>query len=373
MSDRLLASPPRPLRFPNVPALDGLRGLAAVAVVVHHCLGASGAPTHISSWFDASQTASSFGYLGVDLFFVLSGYLITSLLLLARRRPSFYRNFYWKRVFRILPALVLVLLLIRLLFHVPWNGILLALFFLSNIPLFWSVPSIGPFWSLATEEQFYLLWPTIVHRTRARKLVHLLLVLMAVPVVFRTIEEAFHGGRAQYTPLHCDGLAWGALLAILALRARVPFRSRNAAALWRNIGRWVLLAGVLLMLLSFLLLRAVHNDFGLPVTAAAPLFAGALVFLLTHPRNWIARALASAPLRMLGAISYMVYLSHPYIMELYDIHFRGVPGLTLTVHIGLWLRFLVVLVLTLLWSQLSLHAFERPIGRLRRYFLRSDE
>ena len=362
-----------PLRFPNVPALDGVRGLAAVAVVVHHCLGAGGAPSHIRSWFDATQTASSFGYLGVDLFFVLSGYLITSLLLLARRRPSYYRNFYWKRAFRILPALLLVLLLIRVLWprQVPWSSILLALFFLSNIPLFWSrVPSIGPFWSLATEEQFYLLWPTIVHRTRPRTLVRILLVVLAVPAVFRTIEEAFHGGRAQYTPLHCDGLAWGALLAILCLRARVPFRQTNAAALWRSLGRWVLLAGALLMLLSFLLLRIVHNDFGLPVTAAAPLFAETLVFLLTHPRNWIARALGSAPLRMLGAVSYMVYLSHAYIMELFDQHFRGWPGLTL--HTELWLRLIVVLILTLLWSLLSLYAFERPIGRLRRHFLLSD-
>jgi peptidoglycan/LPS O-acetylase OafA/YrhL len=369
VSARPLSSP---LRFPNVPALDGVRGLAALAVVVHHGLGANGAPAHITNWMDASQAAAAFGYLGVDLFFVLSGYLITSLLLLARRRASYYRNFYWKRVFRILPALLLVLLLIRVLWphQVPWPSILLALLFISNIPLFWAVPSIGPFWSLATEEQFYLLWPTIVHRTRARKLVHLLLVLIAVPVVFRTIEEAFHGGRAQYTPLHCDGLAWGALLAILALRARVPFRAHNAAVLWRSTGRWVLLAGALLMLLSFILFRALHNDFGLSVTAAAPLFAGTLFFLLTHPGNWIARALGSAPLRMLGAVSYMVYLSHSYIMELYDQHLRFWPGLT--PHRALALRLVVVLALTLLWSLISLYAFERPVGRLRRYFLRPD-
>jgi peptidoglycan/LPS O-acetylase OafA/YrhL len=362
-----------PLRFPTVPALDGLRGLAALAVVIHHGLGASGAPSHIHSWFDATQTISSFGYLGVDLFFVLSGYLITSLLLLARRRPSFYRNFYIKRVFRILPALILVLLLIRVLWptHVPWSSILLALFFLSNIPLFWSrVPSIGPFWSLATEEQFYLLWPTIVHRTRPHILSRLLIALIATVVVVRTIEEAFHGGRAQYTPLHCDGLAWGALLAILALRARVPFRTRNASALWRSLGRWALLTGALLMLLSVILLRAVHNDFGLPVTAAAPLFAGTLAFLLTHPSNPLARALASAPLRILGAISYMVYLSHSYIMELFDNHFRGWPGLT--THTLLAFRLIVVLVFTLLWSLFSLYTFERPIGRLRRHFLRPD-
>ena len=363
-------APVRTLRFPKVPALDGVRGLAALAVVIHHCIGANGTPAHITNWMDASRVAASFGYLGVDLFFVLSGYLITSLLLLARRRPSYYRNFYWKRVFRILPALLLVLVLIRLLFHVPWSGIVLAVLFLSNIPLFWSVPSIGPFWSLATEEQFYLLWPTIVHRTRARKLFHLLLVLIAVPVVFRTVEEAFHGGRAQYTPLHCDGLAWGALLALLALRARVPFRPANATALWRSTGRWVLLGGSLLMLLSFFLHRTVHNDFGLPVTAAAPLFAGTLSFLLTHPRHLASRALGSAPLRMLGAVSYMVYLSHAYIMELYDQHLRGWLGFS--GHRALALRLAVVLVLTLLWSVLSLYAFERPVGRLRRYFLRPD-
>jgi peptidoglycan/LPS O-acetylase OafA/YrhL len=343
-----------------------------VAVVIHHCLGATGAPYRVGSWWYATPHAvASYGYLGVDLFFVLSGYLITSLLLLARRRPNFYHNFYWKRVFRILPALLLVLFLIRLLFTVPWSGILQAIFFVSNIPLFWSAPAIGPFWSLATEEQFYLIWPTILHRTRPRIIVGLLIALIAVPGVMRFISMAFHGGRSQYTPLHCDGLAWGALLAILAFRARIPFRHHNPAALWRRAGRFILLGGVLLMGLAFLLQSLFQNNFGLPVTAAAPLFSGVLLYLLTHPRGITARLLGSAPLRLLGAVSYMVYLSHPYIMELYDLHLHGGPGLSSEA--ALWLRFAVVLVLTLLWSLLSLYAYERPVGRLRRFFIRPDE
>jgi peptidoglycan/LPS O-acetylase OafA/YrhL len=355
-------------RFPHVRALDGLRGLAAVAVVLHHCLWASVQALRFPPHVQYIQTIASFLYLGVDLFFVLSGYLITSLLLLARRSPNYYRNFYWKRVFRILPALLLVLALLRLLFHAPWSGVLVALLFVANISFTWGVPEIGPFWSLSIEEQFYLVWPTILHRTRPRTILRILLALIALPPLLRLLSGLLHHGNDRYTPLHCDGLAWGALLALLAYFARVPFRHLNARALWRRAGRWMLLFGLVAILAALITLKFAPADYGLLLTSTGPLFAGVLAYLLTHRRSLAARLLGSSPLRFLGDISYMLYLSHPYIMGLYD---RYGPSLAShPTEAGLYLRLFVVLALSILWSTLSLYLFERPVGSLRRYFLR---
>jgi peptidoglycan/LPS O-acetylase OafA/YrhL len=316
------------------------------------------------------QAVAAYLYLGVDLFFVLSGYLITSLLLLARRSQNYYRNFYWKRVFRILPALILILLLARLIFTVRWSGILAALFFIANITSVWGVPEVGQFWSLAIEEQFYLLWPTVIHRTRPRTILRILLTLIVASPLLRILSNALHHGNNRYTPLHCDGLAWGALIAVMAFHARIPFHGLNAPALWRRAGRFMLSGGVALMVVAFFVLHILHNDFGLLLSASGPLFAGILLYLLTHRRGLAARSLASRPMHFLGDISYMVYLSHAYILELYDRHIRS-----WSIHpteSGLYLRFVVILVLSLLWSALSLSAFEHPVGKLRRYFVRPD-
>ncbi len=356
----------RSIRFPHVGALDGVRGLAALAVIVHHGLAADAREVPWGSVWGVCHGIAVYGYLGVDLFFVLSGYLITSLLLLARRSPAYYQDFYWKRAFRILPALLLVLALLRLVFHAPWSGILVALFFLNNLVVFWNMPAVGPFWSLATEEQFYLLWPAVVRRLRPRQMVWLLLALALGLEVVRAMAALRHAGRMQYSPLHCDGLAWGAMVALVALRARVPFRGGGGARLWNEVGRWMLLAGATCMAIAVLLRLAGVNDLGLPVTAAGPLFGGLLLYVLSHPKGVAERCLSWGPLRMMGAISYMAYLSHPYMMELFDRY-----GPRFAAHdVGyLWARLLAAFAATLLCSSFTLYAWERPLGRLRRYFV----
>lgn len=357
----------KPLRLPHVRSLDGLRGLASIAVLMHHCLFTDVPIFVFPVATRLVEAFSSYLYLGVDLFFTLSGYLITSLLLLDRRDPDYYRNFYWKRFFRIIPALVLVLLLTHALGWTPWIGVLLALLFVANFMNFWGKPEIGPFWSLAIEEQFYLVWPMVVRKGRPRKMVRVLLAVMIVPAVLRVISWLLHHGRQHYTFVHCDGLAWGALLAVMCFSARIPWRSYNNLRLWRKVGAWMFWAGALGMLGEVFLVLNSRIDYGLSLTAAAPLFTGVLAYLITHPKAGISRFLASRPLRFLGDVSYMVYLSHTYFLEFYDAHSRGWWAHPTTG--GLYLRFFVVLAITLLWSALSLYLYERPIGRLRRTFI----
>lgn len=351
-------------------ALDGVRGLASVLVVTHHLLFLS-LPDHAwPLWFRWMQIVPQYSSFGVDLFFVLSGYLITSLLLLARRSPHYYSNFYWKRVFRILPALLLVLGMARGMGYLSWPEVLLALLFLANLRPLWGKPEGGPFWSLAIEEQFYLLWPAVVRRERPRTMRLTLLILIVLPACLRVLSVALKHGRMHYTFVHCDGLAWGALLALAAYRLRVPFRTLNDRRLWRTFGLSTLIGGLLCLLFAVWANRAAARDLGLLLTAANMIFTGLLAFLLTHRRAPLARLLGSRLLRFFGEISYMLYLSHVYLMSFYDQHFGGwrehlTPAAVLV-------RFGTVLTASVLFSAASLYIFERPLGGLRRYFLHRD-
>jgi peptidoglycan/LPS O-acetylase OafA/YrhL len=356
----------RPLRFPHVHSLDGIRGLAALAVVFHHCFSAD-IPSFL--WSSPTRVVSaiaSYCYLGVDLFFVLSGYLITSLLLLDRHHAGYYRNFYIKRAFRILPPLFLILLLIEPIFHFPWQTILLTLFFVANFSYTLGYPEIGPFWSLAIEEQFYLLWPTVVRHLRPRIMLRVLQALIVLTILLRLLGELIHHGNPHLTMLHCDGLAWGALLALLALRSRVPYR-RHGNRLWRRFALPLLLCGAIGFAASLFNAFTRRPDFGLTLTSAELLFTALIAFLLTHPGHALTRFFSLRPIRYLGDVSYMLYLSHLYVLELYNRYF---PGLFRhPTESALYLRFFAVLCISLIFCTLSLYLVERPIGRLRRYFL----
>ena len=159
----------RPTWLPAyIPELQGLRGLAVLGVVVYHCH-----PRLVGTWL---YSASLWGWAGVNLFFVLSGFLITSILLEARDRPHYFRNFYARRALRIWPVYVLVLAVCYA--NAPWfigPGVSdavedCAVVGLCTIPAE-SVslalpPAIAQTWSLAIEEQYYFVWAPVVRFLR---------------------------------------------------------------------------------------------------------------------------------------------------------------------------------------------------------------
>ncbi|WP_390623697.1 acyltransferase family protein [Telmatocola sphagniphila] len=146
-----------PLTFPNIPALDGLRAVAACLVLIHH----------------GSYGRLPGGWIGVDLFFALSGYLITGILAaeLSRTGRIRFGRFYIRRVLRLLPALIATVLLAGLLWPITpfksptpsWlEAAAAALFYVANLVPAESLGSLSHCWSLAIEEHFYLLWPPIL-------------------------------------------------------------------------------------------------------------------------------------------------------------------------------------------------------------------
>src|SRR5580704_19620989 len=196
----------------RIPSLDGLRAVAISLVVVGH-------------WVELrhhSDVAGAFANLGVRIFFVISGYLITTLLLTERSRTSTIglREFYLRRAYRILPAAIVFMLPVFIIFRhqLSWFHILAATFYLANFDFFhpWFL---GHLWSLSVEEQFYLLWPGVLTKWYRHR-VGILAGVVAFAPLYRIACHFLHlHGRADETfPAVADILAIGCLLAVFARR-----------------------------------------------------------------------------------------------------------------------------------------------------------
>ena len=162
-------------RLPShIPELDGIRAIAIwMVLVLHTFIPDEESGQALARWPKPLLLIMGHGWLGVDLFFVLSGFLITGILLDSRNSPHYIRNFYSRRVLRILPV-YFVCLAVVLYFYAGYSSyFLLSLLFMANMAgLFQIAIPHGPgvFWSLAVEEHFYLVWPWLVRLLSRRAL-----------------------------------------------------------------------------------------------------------------------------------------------------------------------------------------------------------
>ena len=206
----------------KIPQLDALRGIAILLVIAHNATLHYGTASYLHPLLDR-------GWMGVDLFFVLSGFLISGILLDTKESPNYLKNFYARRVLRIWPLYYCLLgFMFVVLPHVsasegvaifakssPWWA---YPFFLQNFLLPLSTDASGPLgvtWSLAIEEQFYLVWPIIVRFLSRRQIAILAIVEIAASPVLRYVLAAHH--VHIYANFFCrlDGLMLGAFLAAL--------------------------------------------------------------------------------------------------------------------------------------------------------------
>lgn len=309
----------------RVAELDGVRGLAILLVLVHHyCrdLPAAG-------WVDRLVlTGASVGWIGVDLFFLLSGYLITRILVGAKESPGFLAVFYARRTLRIFPPYYL--LLFFLFWLAPAFGVSLVGESVKDSAWFWLYGSnvliavqdwpnrvLAPLWSLAVEEHFYLIWPLVILAVPGRHLV-VVTILIALGSAFLRFVGLTLGWSTSaiyvLTFTRLDALAVGALLAAV--------RRSGAASPGRilPIGRFVGLASLLLGLLAISLGRGHWGAWnkgelvvGFLVLALG--LGGALAWLLSVDPEHRARGLLRLPaLTLAGRRSYAMYLWHmPFI------------------------------------------------------------
>ncbi|HXR38907.1 MAG TPA: acyltransferase [Terracidiphilus sp.] len=291
----------RPTWLPTyLPELDGLRGLAILWVVLYHCH-----PRLEGTWIDY---ASLWGWAGVILFFVLSGFLITSILLVTRDKPRFFHNFHARRALRIWPVYILLLVVVYL--NAPWfvgPGVMDAIktapwlayiFLVQNLFHLTLPPAIGPTWALAIEEQYYFLWAPLVRFLRKPWM--LSAVLLCALVGSPLLRLGHHAWLTPtHTLIHLDGIAWGSLLAL----------GIHTLALSRRIWLWMGLGG---MVAGFWATATIAGGTAFLDSALAVGFAGAVLALIasTGARSPVNAALRSGPLAFYGRISYGLYMIH---------------------------------------------------------------
>lgn len=300
-----------PRELGRVPAFDGVRGVAVLLVVWSH-IGL----IHVIGWKPLG------GFLGVDAFFVLSGFLITALLLREQAKHERVRfgAFYRRRALRLLPVVVAFVIAhyvfanaLNLSMTRERSSVTALVFYYTNWRAIYAPPlalAFGHLWSLAVEEQFYLVWPIIVValgiRARLRTVVLVLGTMIAIIAVHRAVlwqQGAAWDRLFVGTDTRADTILIGALLAHLWVRDRTPRRAVSMAA-WVS----VIFFGVCVLLCGptggFLYLGG--------FTAIA--VAVAVMLLAILDTNWSGtRLLQLRPIRAVGRVSYGLYVWHPLV------------------------------------------------------------
>ena len=369
-----------------IAALDGLRACAILAVLVH-----GGPRSHDGLGPRVLAAVSQFGWAGVQLFFVLSGFLITGILLDTKQRPHFFRNFYARRTLRIFPpyyvTLMLTLLVGPLVFSTAASGVGAILSrqgwlwtYTSNIEILrhdgWCFSagwlSLDHTWSLAVEEQFYLAWPILVFLLPARGIVVVALAIILASPILRTVM--FRGGVSpeaiySFTLCRLDALAMGSLLAVLQ-RSGVELAKQVRIAKGLFIAGGVALLGIIAKSHGFDSEEFLIQTAGFSVLAV---FCSGVVLwaALGSPDRGFARILSGPGLTFVGRYSYGIYLYQGALSPL----FEKIPVNRLAVLTGSRLAALLIamalkFVVSTTVAFASWHLFERRFLALKTRFAR---
>jgi peptidoglycan/LPS O-acetylase OafA/YrhL len=372
----------------HIPALDGVRGVAILLVLIHHFSPEGAYHNALASIFQPLTGAMT---VGVDLFFVLSGFLITGILLRSRTSEHYFRNFYTRRALRIFPLYYFVLILLAVALHAipswrsltalrqawPWywfygTNYLVALHGFG--PLDHKQVALGHFWSLAVEEHFYLFWPMIVWLCSDRKLIRVCIALIVIAPLCRAY--AMWSGQSilvPYVATQCrmDCLALGALIAVLV-------QSQTPAHLLHRF-RWPLALCALASIACFALDGRVVHFRGHPLHLVRPLavgeysfcaFAwGGFILLALSSTGLTSRILSQPWLRFFGVYSYGMYMYHRLILNDLTTWFSM---RRLSYHGKLWTGILphyaLCIGVTALIALASYHLYEKHFLKLKRLF-----
>ncbi len=364
-------------KLKHIRELDGARGIAALMVFFHH-VGFS--TVHTDAWGPAVHWLKwifVWGSSGVDLFFVLSGFLITSILIETRPLRSYYADFYWKRILRIQPLYVVCLLLVLLIYPHLWPGVVLSALFVVNFGAHFHILMFGPFWSLAIEEQFYLVWPSVVRRRSVRQIAYWSAAIAIASMLIRVVGAYFGHHNYYYTFYKCDGLALGALIACwferraLTQSSSQDGRNQQGSRLENIVLNGCLASGVAMLVVSFSVIAPQYEYFvgacfqtGVTLTAA-----GLIGRLVRDAGRWYLAPFRSRLLTFFGLISYAFYLLHMFVLAAYD-HVRPLPADGGDDR-AYFVRLLTVLVLSTASALLTRYAIELPALSLRKHVLKA--
>jgi peptidoglycan/LPS O-acetylase OafA/YrhL len=364
----------------RIPELDGLRGIAIALVLAFHIPALPVRPGSLLGFVPVFQRM---GWSGVDLFFVLSGFLIGGVLLDARESTNYFQVFYARRFFRIVPLYAVLLLVVGGSWLVwpsakvlgigrtgisllPWVTYLLLLQnFAMTLYGTWGIIPLAVTWSLAVEEQFYLTLPLFIRSLSRRALFRVALGGIALAPLLRALCHHLSPQNyfSWFTLLPCRGdtLLLGVLAALLLRHS--PYR----AFLQARRRSLVLLLLVLLMGVASLALWAYdfHTSFTMlsaGMSVLAVFYATLLLYTVLFPSGWLGAGLRWRPLRTLGTVAYGVYLFHNLILQFFFNKFlsRRLPSL----HSAYDLAILVSAFAALfLFCAVTWRFFEKPMLR----------
>jgi peptidoglycan/LPS O-acetylase OafA/YrhL len=343
----------------KIPQLDAVRGIAILVVLVHNLNGFASPPL---------SYITTYGWMGVDLFFVLSGFLITGILLDTKPSKDYFRNFYARRCLRIWPLYYSVLLFMFVIvplvrpqdaagiFHKssPWWS---YLFFFQNFLVAFPTSSVGPLgvsWSLAVEELFYLVWPLFVRFLSAGRLQLLAWAILLSSPILRLFFNWHHWQIYSNPFCRLDGMMAGALLALL-VRAPGFAPARFLKAAWM----------VLLVSAPLAITVDIYGAWWLTFSMDVIAFAAFVYLALFCTNAWMKSLFSNPFLIFTGTISYGLYFIHKFPHDFFKaenvaathptIAFWGVAAASYLIAIASW------------------HLLEKPFLKLKRYFENKDE
>jgi peptidoglycan/LPS O-acetylase OafA/YrhL len=366
--------------------LDGLRGIAILLVMLVHF----GHGTHPNALVHLLFKAAYAGWVGVDLFFVLSGFLITRILLATRTSPFFFRDFWMRRVLRIFPLTYGVLTVVLLLAPLVTRARALPAgpsptwlwLYASNIyPLvtgdWFNAPNVlglnfGHFWSLGVEEQFYLLWPLMVWRIGPRNLPRLCGVLAFSCICLRLVfvaEGVSPNAIYTFTLCRMDALLAGAWIAGVAANGGRLARGVPLARLLAVVSLAVLIGSMAVTGNTFWPGRFMQTA---GYSLLAILFGAVVVLAIAAPASSAGRRLLeSRVLTFFGKYSYGLYVLHALLWPLFDLGALSVESLSARLDsylLGVLAHASVATAVSMGAAILSWHLYESRFLKLKRYF-----
>lgn len=360
--------------------LDGLRGIAIMLVMIYHMT-----VMKPSGPFDELFVGLlNLGWSGVDLFFVLSGFLITGILLNTKHQPHYFRNFWLRRALRIFPlyyAVVFFSLVVlpeiahpkmanfsRIEGNEIWYWLYLSNFSIAHAHAF-RHGILDVSWSLAIEEQFYLIWPFVVLRFENATLQRICLAMLAGTLLLRLLLVCLNVHEITImvlTPTRLDGLATGALIALLWQK------QKDLKQVLPTV-RIVLPMSVLVIVLLYAT-GALYEGLGQATAYMffSLLYGCVLILALTgHSNSRFSRVLNWRILRIFGKYSYAMYLFHLPLRALVRDTFYGPADFAMVFGspwMGQVLFYSISMLLTLLMAMISWVVLEQPLLRLKRFF-----
>jgi len=349
----------------HIRALDGLRGFALVMVLYAHCSGIlglrSGDPWPTSAVLDVGW---HYGSMGVDLFFVLSGFLITRILFSTKTNPRCLRNFYIRRVLRIFPVyysfLILCLVILPMFlssetclgfFGEPKYHIWLWFYGTNLIKTL--IPqdlfhSLEHFWSLAVDEHYYAVWPVVVLKLSRATLwrVCVYLIILAAVMRFLFLLGGNSVGAYVFTLCRLDGFAVGALVAIIEQEANFKPEEMKVPR------------GMIIWTVVFLVLVCLCGGNGILVPSLSSFAFGLMVFAAVKYRVF-QRPFETRIMKALGRYSYGTYVCHLPFLYILMRHFPQTLALTQNRQFDVWIFYALGFSVPLMVGIISYHLMEK--------------